>query len=144
MKYTSNILLKIHNLGLPWWLSGKEFTCQCRRHGFDPQSRKIPHATEQLSPCAITTESMLQIPGATASETRAAWSLCWAIREAHAMRSPCNEKPMHHNHRVTPVHRNYRRTHEATKTQHGHKWKFNYKIKNKNLKIHNLKKLQVE
>jgi len=22
--------------GLPWWLSGKESTCQCRRHGFDP------------------------------------------------------------------------------------------------------------
>ena len=22
--------------GLPWWLSGKESACQCRRHGFDP------------------------------------------------------------------------------------------------------------
>ena len=22
--------------GFPWWLSGKESTCQCRRHGFDP------------------------------------------------------------------------------------------------------------
>ena len=21
---------------LPWWLSGKESTCQCRRHRFDP------------------------------------------------------------------------------------------------------------
>ena len=21
---------------LPWWLSGKELTCQCRRCGFDP------------------------------------------------------------------------------------------------------------
>jgi len=20
----------------PWWLSGKESACQCRRHGFDP------------------------------------------------------------------------------------------------------------
>ncbi|KAB0386208.1 hypothetical protein FD755_001164 [Muntiacus reevesi] len=26
---------------LPWWLSGKESTCQCRRHGFDPSSRKM-------------------------------------------------------------------------------------------------------
>ena len=25
-----------------WWLSGKEFTCQCRRHGFSSQVRKIP------------------------------------------------------------------------------------------------------
>ena len=38
--------------GLPWWLSGEESACQCRRHGFDPQSGKIPHAKEQLSLCA--------------------------------------------------------------------------------------------
>ena len=31
-------------LGLPWWLSGKGSARQCRRHGFDPCSRKIPHA----------------------------------------------------------------------------------------------------
>ena len=24
-------------LGLPWWLSGKESTCQCRRCGFDQE-----------------------------------------------------------------------------------------------------------
>ena len=23
-------------VGLPWWLSGKESACQCRRHRFDP------------------------------------------------------------------------------------------------------------
>ena len=28
--------------GLPWWLSGKESTCQCRRHRFNPWVRKIP------------------------------------------------------------------------------------------------------
>ena len=27
---------------LPWWLSGKESTCQCRRCRFDPWIRKIP------------------------------------------------------------------------------------------------------
>ena len=27
---------------LPWWFSGKESTCQCRRCGFDPWVRKIP------------------------------------------------------------------------------------------------------
>ena len=26
---------------LPWWLSGKESTCQCRRRGFDPWVEKI-------------------------------------------------------------------------------------------------------
>ena len=28
--------------GLLWWLSDKEFTCQCRRHRFDPWVRKTP------------------------------------------------------------------------------------------------------
>ena len=36
------------------WLSGKESACQCRRHGFDPWSGKIPHAPEQLSSCPTT------------------------------------------------------------------------------------------
>ena len=27
---------------LPWWLSGKEPACQCRRHGLDSWVRKIP------------------------------------------------------------------------------------------------------
>ena len=38
------------SMGLPWWCSGLESACQCRGHGFEPQSRKIPHATEQLKP----------------------------------------------------------------------------------------------
>ena len=33
------------NPALPCWPSGKESTCQCRRHGFDPWSGKIPHAS---------------------------------------------------------------------------------------------------
>ena len=36
--------------GLPWWHSGWESACQCRGHGFEPWSGKIPHATEQLGP----------------------------------------------------------------------------------------------
>ena len=28
--------------GLPWWLSGKESVCQCRRGDFDPWVGKIP------------------------------------------------------------------------------------------------------
>ena len=37
--------------------SGKESASQCRRHRFNPWSRKIPHAMEQLSLCATTTET---------------------------------------------------------------------------------------
>ena len=36
-------------IGLPWWLSGKESACQCRRHrrrGFNPCIRKIPWGRE--------------------------------------------------------------------------------------------------
>ena len=39
-------------LGLPSWSSGDESTCQCRGHGFDPRSWKIPHAVGQQSPRA--------------------------------------------------------------------------------------------
>ena len=37
----------------------KESACQCRGHGFEPWSGKIPHAAEQLSLCATTTEPAL-------------------------------------------------------------------------------------
>ena len=42
--------------GLPWWCSGWESACQCRGHGFEPWSGRIPHATEHLGPWATTTE----------------------------------------------------------------------------------------
>ena len=29
-------------IGLPWWLSGKQHACQCRRRGFNPRGRQIP------------------------------------------------------------------------------------------------------
>ena len=35
---------------LAWWLSDKASASQCRRHGFDPQSGMIQHASEQLRP----------------------------------------------------------------------------------------------
>lgn len=38
----------------------KNLPASCRRHGFNPRSGKIPHATKQLSLCIITTESVLQ------------------------------------------------------------------------------------
>ena len=44
---------------LPWWLSGKESTCQCKGHRFDPPAGKILHAVDQLSPGATSTEPAL-------------------------------------------------------------------------------------
>ena len=46
------------DLGLPCWLSGKELTCQCRRHKFDPWSGKIPLRRKwQLTPVFLPGKS---------------------------------------------------------------------------------------
>ena len=39
--------------GLPWWLSGKESTCQWRRCGFDSWVRKIPCEKEMTTHSSI-------------------------------------------------------------------------------------------
>ena len=46
-----------NGIRLPWWSSGEESACQCRRCRFDPWSDKIPRLMEQLSPRATTTEA---------------------------------------------------------------------------------------
>ena len=48
--------IKNNKIGLLWWRSGWESACQCRGHGFEPWSGKIPHAAEQLGPWATITE----------------------------------------------------------------------------------------
>ena len=54
--------LRIRNCGkvngVPWWLSSKEPTCQCRRWGFDPWVRKIPwRRAWQPNPVVLPGES---------------------------------------------------------------------------------------
>lgn len=34
------IYIYIYIYGLPRWLNGKESTCQCKKHGFNPRLRK--------------------------------------------------------------------------------------------------------
>ena len=67
--------------GLPWWLSGKESACQCRRRGFNPWWGKIPHASEQVSPRIITVELVLSSLEAATTEALTPWSPYSAIRE---------------------------------------------------------------
>ena len=69
--------------GLPRWFSGKEPACQCRRHRFSPWSGKMGHATEQRSPWAATTDSVLQSLGAATAEP--AGCDCWR---------PCTAEPV--------------------------------------------------
>ena len=37
--------------GLPWWLSGKESACQCRKLRFDSWVGKIPNGNTLQSSC---------------------------------------------------------------------------------------------
>ena len=76
-------------MGLPWWRSGWESAYQRGGHGFECWSGKIPHAAEQLSPCAITTE-----PALLTHEPQLL-SPCARTTEAHApeARAPQQEKP---------------------------------------------------
>ena len=69
-----------YSLGLPWWLSGKESTCQYR-------SGKITHAQEQLSPCTMTVKPVLQSLGAATTGGYMPQNPCSIAREATAMRS---------------------------------------------------------
>ena len=76
--------LKFAVWGLPCCVSGKEFTCQCRRHRFDPWSTKIPHAAEH--------NSWVQEPG-----NHNYWSPYALEPVLPNKRSHRNEKPTHHN-----------------------------------------------
>ena len=60
---------------------------QCRVQRFNPLSRKMPHAAEQLSPRASTTEPALLSSRATNAEALELQSPCSTTREATAMRS---------------------------------------------------------
>ena len=62
---------------LPWWLSGKESTWQCRRQVFDLQSGEIPHAVE-LSPQLLSFPSRAQ-----ELQLLSPWA---PITEAHSLR----------------------------------------------------------
>ena len=58
----------------------KNLPSQCKIHGFDPWSGKIPHATGQLSLKAATTEAHTPLEPILCNK-----------------RSHHNEKPVHHN-----------------------------------------------
>ena len=127
-------MIKNKNIGFPQWLSGKESNCQCSRPGFDPWSGKIPHALEQLSSCATTTEPVPQSPGATTAEH--------TCPRAHAMRQ---EKPLQSEvHALqlqnSPCSPQLEKNLWAMKTQHSQKLNKHLKILNKYIKMYILHK----
>jgi len=68
--------IRLASEGLPWWLSGKESTCQCRRHGFDPWVGKIPQRRKQ-QPTPVF------LPGKSHGQKRLAGYSPWGHRVRH-------------------------------------------------------------
>ena len=91
------------NGGLPWWRSGWESACQCRGHGFEPWSGKIPHAAEQLGPWATTTEPARLEPVPRNGRGRD------------------GERPTHRDEEWPPLAATRESPRRGTKTQHSHK-----------------------
>ena len=55
---SSLLWVYIDSKGFPWWLSGKESTCQCRTCDFDPWVEKIPWRREwQPTPVSLPGKS---------------------------------------------------------------------------------------
>ena len=92
-----------HGEGLPWWHSGWESACQCRGHGFEPWSGKIPHAAEQLGLWATTTEPAHLEP---------------VLRNKRGRDS---ERPTHRNEEWPPLAATRESPRTETKTQHSQK-----------------------
>ena len=89
--------------GLPWWHSGWESACQCRGHGFEPWSGKIPHAVERLSLWATVAEPARLEP---------------VLRNG---RGHDSERPAHSDEEWPPLAATRESPHTETKTQHSHK-----------------------
>ena len=89
--------------GLPWWRSGWESACQCRGHGFEPWSGKVPHAAAQLGPWATATEPERLEP---------------VLRNKRGRDS---ERPAHHDEEWSPLAATRESPRTERKTQHSQK-----------------------
>ena len=95
--------LRIRLPGLPWWRSGWESACQCRGHGFEPWSGKIPRAAEQLGPWATITKPARLEP-------------VLLNKRGHD-----SERPAHCDEEWPPLATSRESPRTETKTQHSHK-----------------------
>ena len=94
-------------LGLPWWSRGEEFVCQCRGHGFNPWSGKIPYGTGQISLCIVTLSPHALEPVHRDSEPT-------HPEPVHRDSEPTHPEPVHRDSEPTrpePVHRDSELTH---------------------------------
>ena len=68
--HTQIICIKNGEKGISLVAQWQRIHLAMQGHRFDSWSVKIPHALEQLSPCAATIEPVLQSPGAATPEAR--------------------------------------------------------------------------
>ena len=61
--------------GLPWWLSGKELTCRCRRHRFNLWVGKIP-SSRKWQPTPVF------LPGKLHGQRSLAGYSLWGLKES--------------------------------------------------------------
>ena len=78
--------------GLPWWSSDWELAYQCRRHGFNTWSGRIPHVPGQLSPSTAAakprvTTTQAHVPRARAPQEK---PLQWEAFTPQLESSPCS------------------------------------------------------
>ena len=130
--------------GLLSWLSGKESTCKCRRHRFDPWSGRIPHASEQLSLRATTTEPVLESPEIKTTEPTSCnyWSPCNLEPVLHSSEKLLQWKAQALPRRVAPTPE--KSLHAAKKTQHSQSLKKKEPIRSTGVKGKNKIWLHVE
>ena len=81
-------------------------------HGFDPYSRKIPHAKGQLSPCPTTTEPTCCNYGSPCALEP---GLCNKRNHNNEMSTPCNQRV------PAPLTKTRESPHTAMKTQRSQK-----------------------
>lgn len=101
---------------LAWWLSGAETICRCRRHGFDPWTRRTPCDPELLSPRATIIEPVALEPGCHNYWGPRTLELTLCSKRRHH-----GEGPVCHNWRVASACCSWEKTHAAMKTQHSQK-----------------------
>jgi len=97
--------LYLKRIGLPWWFSGKESACQCRRHRSDPWPGKIPYPREQRSLCTTTTDTEPALSSLEAA-TRPTRHTCRSLGlepMLRTKRSHSNEKPVTGTREKPPV-----------------------------------------
>ena len=95
--------LRKYKAGLPCWRSGWESACQCRGHGFEPWSGRIPRAAERLGLWATVAEPARLEP---------------VLRNG---RGRDGERPAHRDEEWPPLAAARGSPRTETKTQHSHK-----------------------